>query len=82
MDVSVAEDRILDDGDAFHDGADAVGPFLRVRLAFEQQVGLELYEVFLVLLDILLEVVCRVGSCELVGILPAGEKEHPEAHTL
>lgn len=82
MDISVAEDRVLDDGDTLHDGTDSVGPFLRIRLPFEQQVGLELDEVLLVLFDIFLEILRRMGARELVGILAAGEEEHTEAHTL
>ena len=80
MDIGVAEDRILDDRDALHDGTDAVGTFFRVGLAFEQQCGLKLDEVFLVLLDKFLEVFRRVVACELIGILSAGQQQNPETH--
>ena len=77
MDISVAQDGVLYHGYALHDGVDAVGAFLRVSLALEQKRGLELYEVFLVVVDILSEILGCVVPRKLVGVLPSRQQQHP-----
>ena len=78
--VGVAQDLVLHERDAPHDRVDGLGAFQRIALVLEQQVGLKLHEVGLVLLDIFLEVGSCVLACERVGVVAVGQQQHLEVH--
>ena len=62
MQIGVAQDGVVDKRDAAYYGVDCLGAFKRVALVAQQEVGLELYEVGLMLLDVLAKVGSRMFS--------------------
>ena len=82
MQVGVAQYLVLYLRDALYNAVDSLGALQRVALVAEQQVGLELDEVGLVVLDILAEVGGRMLAGERVGIFAVGQQQHLQVHAL
>ena len=80
MQIGVAENGIHHHRDALHDGVDGVGTLQRVAFVAQQEVGLKLYEVGLMLLDVLTEIAGSVLAGEGVGVLTVGQQQHFQVH--
>ena len=82
MQIDVAQRLVGYRRDTGYDGVDGLRALLRVALILEQQVGLELYEVGLVLLDIFSEVLGRMFPGKAVGVVVIGQQQDAQVHPL
>ncbi len=81
-DVGGSYDGVGDDADGADDVVDGLCALDGVLHVLQHQFGLELYEVRLVGLDILFELLGGMFACKRVGIVAVGQQQHLDVHTL
>ena len=80
--IGIAQDGVHYHRDTLHDTVDGLAALQRVAFVLQQQVGLELYEVALMFLQILAEVAGRMLAGKRVRVVAVGQQQHLQVHAL